>query len=392
MKISSAFSILASALAVITALPSTVQSRPPDTLDFGFIKYAKKLEMLFRDPVRHVLINDAGSKPFPYALLFDAKIVFLNKRGSIISESVLPSATYMKAGESQNSKYILVYGHIADSKYGFVRVFDNAGQLLYAADSVEYHAQRDAPLPLEKPVRLLSAGGPGEIIIDGLDESEPPITEALFTSENYEDGETHFALSSKANEFLTVVNKYQIPTGKPEDNPEFHRIDGDLRRIASMTLPYLLIDEIGYFPRSQFCYVKAELEDGKNQMIILDLNGNEHHRFPGGSILRFAARANLFLQVQRSGKPTLIDATSWESVRIIEKLTARFPWVDAAISPDGRYSLFYNDDELAIFETRGNRLAKLSFPYSFKRCFISEKGGRIILAGDFGFVVYDLSR
>jgi hypothetical protein len=367
-----------------------VSARPPETLDFGFARFVKKQEMLFREPVLHVMINDAGSKPYPYALVLNDRIILLNKAGKQISESPLPAISRIKVRESVDCKYLSLYGHDADSKSAFMRLFSDKGELLFSRDDFQYNDRIPAPLPLAKSRRLLFVDN-GTLVLTGFND-DTLASRILLARDSFQDGDIFVAACGRDDHFFAVANRYQFPTREIDDRPTLYHFDSGLNEHSRSTLPYLLINDINPTADGEHLYFSAEQEDGKSPIIISDFEGRALHTFLSSSILRSSSESGAILHIPRSGKPELVDFLERKTPAVIDLPAHRYPWLDAAISADSRYLLFYNDDELALFDTANRRSAKVPFPFSFRRCFISEQGRRIILAGDFGFEIYELSR
>ena len=377
-------------------MASEIAARPPRTLDYGFIKYEKSGEMLFREPVLHVMIRDTDLRP--YALIFDGKISFINKDCKIVSESSLPPAGRMRTRESARNKYLSIYGNIANSNLGFFRLFDEKGKLLFSRDSVPYNDRMPPPLPLEKSRRLVVARDGALTVIDF--GGDTLVTKSLVATDGIQDGDINVALCGDKDEFLVAANKYQIPTGRENDRPILFHFDSNLNVLSRDILPCLLVSGLNCTHNGKYLQFQAEHDNGKNQNIF-------KRTFPSPidkplelediPFIRLAVRSNdkpfekrdLALAVPRRGKPQLLLAPNWNSINALNLPPPRFPWVDVALSPDGGFALFYNDSELVMWEAKSGRLERLPFPYSFNRCLISKGGRRIVLAGDFGFVVYD---
>jgi hypothetical protein len=376
-------------LAVTANLAGESIARPPDTLDFGIDKFAKIHESLFNEPVRHVMICDAESKPYPYALIFEAKIIFLNAAGEKISESIFPTATRIKTGESTSSKYLTLYANLGSSNSGFVRLYERTGELLLALDDISYNDRIGAPFPLEKSRKVVWVGD-GTLVLTNF-KGDTLVTRPLLNPDSFQDGQIVFALNGNNDQFMAVANKYQIPSGAESDWPVLYHFDPKLNIISQVQLPYILVSEIRCAPDNDHFIVRAELESGQNKFMLSAINSGPTERpfaIDGSSIISIAQMASMLLQTPKQGTPRTRRDPRWNESEAIQINTPRFPWIDATVSPDGKYALFYNDDILALYEFNRKSLSQIPFPYSFSRCFISRGGKRIILAGQFGFEVY----
>ena len=105
-----------------------------------------------------------------------------------------------------------------------------------------------------------------------------------------------------------------------------------------------------------------------------------------------SAKGDLLLRAVSKGQAELLVSPGWKPLNAISMPLPAYPWVDGALDSHGQYALLYNDDELALLEIKSGQVSRIPFPYSFKRCFISSGGKRIVLTGEFGFVIYELSR
>jgi len=386
---------------------SDVAARPPKTLDYGFIKYEKSSEMLYKEPVLHVLIRDTDL--CPYALIFDGKISFINKDRKVMSESPLPPVGRVYTRESAQNRYLSIYGNIANSNLGFIRLYDDKGKLLFSRDSIPYNDRIPPPLPLEKSRRLVFARDGALTVTDFY--GDTLATKPLLAIDSVQDGDINVALCGKRDEFLVAANKYQIPTGNENDWPTLYHFDSNLGVLSQSILPYLLVSSLKCTPDGKYLQFQAEFANGKNQKIIkrsfpspidqpLELedmpfvrfavrNKDKPYNIAGGDT---PSQKDLALIMPRRGNPQLLLAPDWKPFDTLNLPPPKFPWVDVALSPDGDFALFYNDSELVLWEAKSGRLEREPFPYSFKRCFISNGGKRVVLAGDFGFVVYDSVR
>jgi len=384
-------------------------ARPPDTLDFGAAKYHKTGEMLYRNPVRHVMINE--TRLLPYALVFDNKIEFLDRKGRIVSESPLPPGKNVRVSESAHNKFIAVYGNITDSNRGFIRLFDEKGSLLFSDDNLPYDNRAPSPLILESRKRLIfvDKGTLSALAFNG----DTLATTSFPPSDSVWNGDISSALCGGNDQFSIIANRYLIPTEKEEDRPRLYRFDSNLEFLSCDTLPYLFVSGLSYTPDGKYFQFQAESGSGPNQTM-------SQRAFPShvdeplkieASFVRIAVRSkekpfesaetsspenvdkkDIALIVPRRGYPQILISPKWNPLATINLPTPELPWVDVALSPDGQYALFYNDDELVFWNSKGDRPAHSPFPYSFKRCFISDGGKGLLLAGEFGFVVYELAR
>jgi hypothetical protein len=236
-------------------------------------------------------------------------------------------------------------------------------------------------------------------------------TKALLSKDSSQDGDIVLALRGNHDEFAAIANKYLIPTYKEGDGPTLHYFDANLDSLYQSELPYILVSGIAYTPDGKYLEIRAELNDGKNQRIIkrvepspidqpLELEDAQFLRIAVRSkdrpyeidSGRPAAQSDMALVVPSRGLPALFSAPEWNCLDSISLPTPWLSWVDVALGPDGGFALFYNDDELVLWKAQNGQLGRTPFPYSFRRCFISKGGKRIVLAGDFGFVVYESER
>jgi hypothetical protein len=389
------------------------QARPPRTLDFGFIKYAKSYEMLFSEPVKHVMVKNGDFRP--YALIFESRISFIDKDGKVISEAPLPPTERIRSSESANNRYFSLYGNVENSDRGFFRLYNDKGELLLSRDDFVYNDRIPAPLPLEKSNRLISARD-GILVVTNLD-GDTLISKTLLSKDSLHDGDILIALRGEKDEFAVVANKFQIPSGKESDKPILYHFDPNLEILEQDTLPYLLVTGISFTRDCKYMQIQAELDSGKNQKIVgktYPSPDDEPISFDNTTIIRIAstsenspiseksgktdtkskqlAKGDLLLRAVSKGRAELLVSPDWKPLNAISLPLPAYPWVDGALDSHGQYALLYNDDELALLEIKSGQVSRIPFPYSFKRCFISSGGKRVVLTGEFGFVIYELSR
>jgi hypothetical protein len=214
---------------------------------------------------------------------------------------------------------------------------------------------------------------------------------ALHDAALYEDGDIVAAPRRDGKKIFVASNRFKFPRQGDTAGVIFYRLTRNLKEEVRVPLPYLLARDISCTTNGEYVTLTTELENGTTPMMILDSNGREVYRINNPAYARFSDDMNFLLVVRPMGTPEIIDVGEWQTYFRPSNIAPRFPWVDADIAL-GKYSILFDSNDLYLIDIGQKRWGKAPFAFAFSRCEIYGSGRRIILSGQFGFVVYDRLR
>lgn len=376
-------------LAVIIFLAESASAVPPDTLDFSIAKYIKRCQVLLPVDVKYVCVNSSRSEAYPWAVVTRNKLMFYNRMGVLDGEQSLPSAKDYKITESARGQYLLIRGLKTNRRVGFERLYKFNGSLILESEfgSVADGSIFATPVEVSNYVLAVDGGGVLTTSFDG----DTLAARALHDTTLYEDGDIVAAPRRDGKQIYVASNRFKFPRQGDTAGVIFYRLTKELKEEVRVPLPYLLARDISCTTNGEYVALTTELEDGTTPMMILDSNGREVYRLTNPAYTRFSDDMSYLLHVPRMGPPDIIDVGDWQTYFRPSNIAPRFPWVDADIAL-GKYSILFDSNDLYLVDIGQKRWGKAPFPFAFSRCKIYGNGRRIILSGQFGFVVYDRLR
>jgi hypothetical protein len=357
---------------------------PPDTLDFGFMKYYKEQSLLYYDQVQGAAIRSEKGQSFPSAVVFKDSIIFLTSSDTISKVDSIPPLLAIAVVPSQNGKYIYLYGPHNDRPGGIHELYDYTGTRLFMRDETARIGLSGFGIPLENSRQFLQAQN-GVVTLTTFEGKK--VNDVILSNKDlFEDGDIALSVTTDEKRIFAVVNKFKMP--KPEIGPEFVAFDSKLRVISRRTLPYLLIINQQCSNDGKFILLRVELSDGSAPVIVCDSTGSELFRLNNPQIAKFSADSKYLFNVKRSAKASILETASWDSVYAPDIAMTGFNWTDADISDDGNIMAFFDGNHLLTGNREQQASGELPFPYAFKTVRLYDHGKRMILSGEFGAVVY----
>jgi len=357
---------------------------PPDTLDFGFMKFYKEHSLLYYDQVQGVAIRSDKNQSIPSAVAFKDSIMFLASSETISKVDSIPPLLTIGVVPSQTGKYIYLFGPHNDRPGGIHKLYDYTGSRLFERDETGRIGLNGLGIPLEKSRQFLQAQQ-GVITLTTFDGKKVNDV-TLLDSKLYEDGDIVLSVTPDEKRIFAAVNKFKMP--QPDIGPELVAFDSKLRVISRQTLSYLLIINQQCSSDGKFILLRVELSDGSAPVIVCDSTGSEIFRLNNPQIAKFSADSKYLFNVKRSAKASLIETATWDSVYAPNIPMTGFNWADADISDDGNIMAFFDGNHILLGCREMQASGDLPFPYAFKTIRIYDHGKRIIFSGEFGAIVY----
>ena len=357
---------------------------PPDTLDFGFMRYYKEQSLLYYEPIQSVIMTSDQDRSYPSTVVFKDSVVFLTPNGFVTKSEPLSSLLNVSVSTSQKGKYIYIFGPFSDKPGGRHEVFDCLGNKVMQREDVGRVGLNGYGMPLEKSQRFLL--GLNGIVTLTTFEGKRVNDVTMLSQENYEDGDIVISITPDENKIFAAVNKYKMPQAGAD--PEFVVFDGKLKVLSRRVLPYKLIVSQQCSSDGKYIWLRVELSDGSAPVIICDSTGAELFRLDNPQMAKFSADAQYLFNVKRSARATLLETATWDSVYAPYIPVTGFNWIDADISDNGNIVAFYEGNRLLIGDRIENSSGFITFPYAFRNVRLYDHGKRMVLSGEFGAVVY----
>lgn len=376
-------------LALIIFLAESAPAIPTDTLDFSIAKYIKRCQILLPEDVKYVCVNSSRSEAYPWAVVTRNKLLFYNRMGVLDGEQPLPPAKDYKITESARGQYLLIRGLKTNRLVEFERLYKSDGSLIFESELGSGADGGIFATPVEVSNYVLTVDGGGVLITSF--GGDTLAARVLHDTAFYEDGDIVAAPRRDGKRIYVASNRFKFPRQSDTAGVIFYRLTRELKEEVMVALPYLLARDISCTTNGEYVALTTELEDGTTPMMILDSNGREVFRLSNPAYAKFSDDMSYLLLVPRMGPPDIIDIEDWQTYFRPSNIIPRFPWVDVDIAL-GKYSILFDSNDLYLVDIGQKRWGKAPFPFAFSRCRIYGNGRRIILSGQFGFVVYDRLR
>ena len=372
-------------LTIVLLLSQAVLATPPDTLDFGFARFVKARESLYREPVRHVSVKDDGSNTYPSSILLDYKIIFLDKSGSEIGRDSLPDTTGVKVIESAQGNYIYIFGAKENKPGGFHSLYTVDGKNIFNRADTGAIGTRGLGTPLEE-LKAFLLGGFGKVTITGFD-GKLIAEKQLLNKGLLEDGDIYAVSVSGGRQIFATANKYKLPIGQATFNlPIFYVFDPKLNELYRDTLQAYLVIGHEAAAKKQYLLLREE-GDTASLLWVLDYKGNRLVSFDNPKSVAFASENDRLIILPRSGPTSIVSSIDWKTV-YSPRVSSQYFWGDASISEDGSWGSLYNGSEIILLDINNKTLSKIDFPFAFSTCHLYDNGRKLILTGEFGYEIY----
>ena len=360
---------------------------PPNILDFSFAKYIRRMEKLFHDKVVHVCIVKKDGMIFPSAIVFESKIVFLDDNGNQTSEQVFGPLMETRVTESVDGNYIYVFGAFKDRPGGINRIYSHDGKVLLEKDSSDRIGIKGLGIPVEGKKFLVLAKD-GELSLTNF-KGDVIANKKILDKEKGEDGDIEVAATQDGNKIFAGANRLILPPADNKQLPILYSFDSNLNILSQDSSSFLMILDLQCTPNGKFLVIKAEADGNRSPLVITDSGYRPLLSLENAHSVKFSADNNYLIYEPRVGPPNIISCSNWQ-VFYQPAISNDYPWLDTDISDDGSKAFLFNGVEILIIDSQKKEWHSASFPYSFMNCRISGNSHRLILMGEFGFVVYDI--
>ncbi len=362
---------------------------PPDTLDFGFAKYVKAKESLYREPVRHISVKDDGAESYPSSILFDFKIIFLDKTGNEIGRDSLPDTSGVKVTESAQGNYIYVFGAKENKPGGFHSLYTVDGKNIFKRVDTGVIGTRGLGTPLEE-LKAFLLGGFGKVSLTGFD-GKLIAEKQLLNKALLEDGDIFAVSVSGDRQFFVAANKFKLPIGQATFNlPILYAFDSKLNETIRDTLNSYLVIGLEAVPNNQYLLLREE-SDTASLLWVLDYKGNRLASFDNPKSIVFSSNNKILIVLPRSGPIAVASSTDWKTI-YSPRVSSLYFWGDASISDDGSLGTLFNGSEITLLDINNKNVSKIDFPFAFSICHLYDNGRRLILTGEFGYEIYQRAK
>jgi hypothetical protein len=371
-------------IAILSFAPAASPSRLPDTLRFGGVSYIKRIEKLYHNKARLILINEKQQPAYVMAELFDKHVSFLNQAGKVVKTDSFPqspSFTYSKTG-----KWLYLWGRKNYANY-FYRLYGPGGKVSFEKVMPSSGAEPSTGIPLEDPsefIKLIAADGimalvdtAGDILYSAKPMSDSAQANLLFDSDL--NGNAIFAVAS------------------PGEYTEFISYNGHLveQRRAMLDLGDAI--SISSAHDGRFALVDFFDASGGWPLVVISSTGQKLFQisFPKASKL---SEDDQYLGVGRGNTEIqLIKTDAWETiVRIDSTSLAPWPysgaWKSIDFSDDNRFMLALSEGVLLFIDVQKREWQAIDFPYSFWQARLVNGSTDLYIIGDYGWVLYKMLR
>jgi hypothetical protein len=377
------FIFLFAALIISTAALAT----PPNTLEFGFARFVKVREGLYREPVRHVCIKDDKTGAYASAALFGDKIIFLDKEGHQTSRDTMPDTVGIRIAESVHGEYIYVFGSFKNKPGGFHRLYTFSGETILAEETDEPAGKVGLGIPLEGPKEFLM-GGFGKVALINFD-GQLVVEKELLNKDLLEDGDIFATADPEGSRIFVAANKFKLPVGQATFNrPILYGFNSRLNEIFADTLESLLVTSLKMSQNNKFLLMNEET-DTSSLVWVLDLAGHKLKSFENPKRIVFGLKSDYLIELPHNAPAGVLSSTDWGDI-YRPSISSPSSWIDAAISEDGTLGVMYNGDQIVLLDISKKSYAAVEFPFAFQTCRFYSRRAKLILTGEFGFEIYEM--
>lgn len=363
-------------------------ARPPDTLKFRNSTFVKTSEQLFHEKILHVCVRNSDGREYPSALIFENKIVFYDSVGQPLIEHPFPNILEPKIKETATGEYIYIRGPFRNRTGGMHLIYRFDGETILEKETQEKIGPDGWGIPSES-ARLLVGVSNGSVIITGFD-GEIRAQKALLDPKRGEDGDVFAAVSDDGHKVFAVANKYKlIPQTTESDTPLLYYFDSELNEVCHDTLHFTTVIELRCSPGGQYVTARAGLLDGRSPLIVLDSSGQELLRLENPQSIQFSQDSRCVLHLPRMGHPEVYSLAEHRLLYSPPLPRAINIWQGSDITGDCAQFILFDGQDIIIGDIDRKQIQSADFSFAFDLCRLSKSGTRIILGGEFGFVVYD---
>lgn len=360
---------------------------PPNILDFSSSKYVRRMEKLFHDKVVHVCIVKKDGMIFPSAIVFEGKIDFLDDNGNQTSEQTFGPLMETRVTESVDGNYIYVFGAFKDRPGGINRIYSHDGKVILEKNTSDRIGIKGLGIPVEGK-KFLVLAREGELSLTDF-KGDVVATKKILDKEKGEDGDIEVAATRDGDKIFAGANKFRLPPADNKQLPIIYSFDSNLNVLSQDSSSFLMILDLQCTPNGKFLVIRAEADSNRSPLVITNSSFHPLLSLENAHSVKFSADDHFLIFEPRVGPPQIISCSNWQ-VLYKPSISIDDPWLDTDISDNGSKAILFNGNEILIIDSQKKEWHSASFPYSFMNCRISGNGHRLILMGEFGFVVYDI--
>jgi hypothetical protein len=378
--------------AIALAALGQAYARPPAELNFGNIKFAKIEQRLYPDPVKRVCLKQELSETYPSAVVFTNRIIFLNKDGRDSGRDTFPESKDIKITESAHGEYIYIFATFGKEKPGgFHRLYKSDGTKVFAREDTAAVGTVGYGIPLESKDAFVR-GGFGKLTIVKFD-GEELASKQLLDANQYEDGDIYTAVDPAEQRIFVAANRFKVPsTDDKAYRPIMYGFDLNLAETFRDTLDALLALSLVCSENGKYLGLRAECVDNSSPLWIYNSDGQKLASFDNPKVLAVASGSDLLINLPREASPEIVSSLNWDVSYQPKIPNTDFPWSDASIASNGTLAMLYNGNEIALINIAQKSWHKLPFPFAFENSRFYDDGTKLIFRGEFGFIVYQLTR
>ncbi len=359
-------------------------SRLPDTLRLGGQVYLKRVERLYNNRARLVLMNESQPVPYVMAELFNTHVSFSNPQGKTVKTDSFPQPPQF--AYSKTGSWLYVWGR-RNYANNFYRLYGPKGVVLFEKIMPSSGTEPSTGVPTEKATEFIK-----EIWPEGLFEvvdssgivlhSVKPLTE---------DVQADFIYDSDLD------GKYIFLAASPGEYTDLVCYNSDLIEQRRLRVSYISAVSLTASRTGRFAMVNFfDIGEGRPILIItpsLEIPYKVTYPLVG----RFSQDETYFGTARINNEVLLLRTDSWEpivkidSTALLSKPNAG-NWKDLEFSDDGRFMLGLSDGILLCVDIANRTWEFIEFPYNFRQARLFNQSIDLYFTGDYGWVMYRLNR
>jgi hypothetical protein len=382
MKLIAATIIGATIIVGLTA--DAFASRLPDTLRLGGQVYLKRVERLYSNRARLVLMNESQPVPYVMAELFNTHVSFSNPQGKTVKTDSFPQPPQF--AYSKTGSWLYVWGR-RNYANNFYRLYGPKGVVLFEKIMPSSGAEPSTGIPTEKADGFIKEVWPEGLfeLVDSsgiVQHSVKPLTE---------DVQADFIYDSD------LEGKFIFLAASPGEYTELVCYNSDLIEQRRLRVSYISAVSLTASRNGRFAMVSFfDIGEGRPILIItpsLEIPYKVTYPLVG----RFSQDENYFGTARINNEVLLLRTDSWEpivkidSTALLSKPNAG-NWKDLEFSDDGRFMLGLSDGILLCVDIANRTWEFIEFPYNFRQARLFNQSIDLYFTGDYGWVLYRLNR
>jgi len=359
-------------------------SRLPDTLRLAGQVYLKRVERLYNNRARLVLIDESRPVPYIMAELFNTHISFSNQLGKIVKTDSFqqpPEFVYSKTG---NWLYVWGRKNYANNYY---RMYGPKGVVLFEKIMPSSGTEPSTGVPTEKANEFIKEVWPEGIfeLVDSsgiVKHSVKPLsddTQADFIYDYDIEGKNIFLAAS------------------PGDYTELICYNSDLVEQRRLRVSYISAFSLIASRNGRFAMVSFfDIGEGR-PILIITPSLDTPYKISYPLVGRFSRDENYFGAARVNNEVILLRTDSWEpivkidSTALLSKPNAG-SWKNLEFSDDTRFMLGLSDEVLLCVDINNRSWELIDFPYNFRQARLYNQSIDLYFTGDYGWALYRLNR